>query len=68
MTTTPKNGNGWKQLGIAVLIPLLLGAVAFGVLSESTRHNERDITSMEQRVEARLDRIENKLDQLLVRE
>jgi len=54
-----KNGNGWKQVGLAILVPLLLGAVAFGVIREKVNHNEMELDTKADRavVEVQYDAI-----------
>jgi len=73
------NGNGnmlrvWMGIITALLVPLVAGAVAFGVVSANVERNEREVTAVEQRSitraaenAARLVRIEDKLDRLLIR-
>ena len=58
-----RNGNGWRSLVIAFLIPLLLAAVAGGILRGEVRENRRDID----RHEMQFQRIEDKLDRILMR-
>jgi len=68
-----KNGNGWAKYLLPMLIPLVAGAVAFGVVQERTGDN-RDrteinrqlVSAVEIRIETRLQRIEHKLDALLL--
>jgi len=71
------NGNGkqvWAGIIAALLVPLVAGAVAFGVITANVERNEREVSAVEQRSimraadnAARLVRIENKLDRLLER-
>lgn len=59
--------NGNLKYIIAVLIPLLAAAVGYGVLKERVNDNASRITEAEQRTNIRLQRIEDKLDRLLLR-
>ena len=59
-----KNGNGWRSIIIAFLVPLLLAAVAGGILRGSVIENRRDI----ERHEVLFQRIDNKLDRILERQ
>lgn len=71
-----RNGNVWKPTIVAILIPLLGLAVAFGVLKSDVGHNTHEIRAvevrsnvadqaMEERITNQLTRIEDKLDALL---
>jgi uncharacterized protein HemX len=68
--------NGWLKVILSVLVPLILGAVGYGILRSDVRHNSSQVERVEQqsalarsqlefRVEARLMRIEDKLDRLI---
>lgn len=64
---TPVAVNGNLKLAIAILVPLLAAAVGFGVLKERVNDNAQRIGEVERRSELRLQRIEAKLDELLLR-
>jgi hypothetical protein len=64
---SPVAVNGNLKLAVAVLVPLLAAAVGFGVLKERVNDNAQRIGEVERRSELRLQRIEAKLDELLLR-
>ena len=66
MANERSNGSLVKLALLAFLVPLLAAAVGLGVLRGNVQENSRDIRRIETSVDARLQRIENKLDEVLM--
>jgi len=66
MANERSNGNLVKLALLAFLVPLLAAAVGLGVLRGNVQENSRDIRRIETSVDARLQRIEDKLDEVLM--
>ena len=66
MANERSNGSLVKLALLAFLVPLLAAAVGLGVLRGNVQENSRDISRIETSVDARLQRIENKLDEVLM--
>jgi len=66
MANERSNGSLVKLALLAFLVPLLAAAVGLGVLRGNVQENSRDIRRIETSVDARLQRIEDKLDEVLM--
>ena len=66
MANERSNGSLVKLALLAFLVPLLAAAVGLGVLRGNVQENSRDISRIETSVDARLQRIEDKLDEVLM--
>jgi len=70
-----KSLNGWARVILAALIPIILAGVAFGIVQTNVRNNRAQLDRLAENkadkvvaemMQNQLDRIENKLDRLLI--
>ena len=65
MGTFFRNLNGWGKAFIAMILPIVAFAVAFGQLQSNVQHNHDEIGRIEESIDHRLERMEDKLDRLI---